>query len=104
MSSCRLFAPALNQQLCSFALVCLAVLCCGCPKPPTPEHTAAVAKLQGLGGKFTFYEGGYSLNQVTGEFDPTPAVQADLDADPGTPPATVFGLVTEGLRRRREEP
>ncbi|WP_211229296.1 mannitol dehydrogenase family protein [Nakamurella lactea] len=51
----------------------------------------------------TVTEGGYSLNQVTGEFDPSPApIRADLAAGPGTAPATVFGLVTEGLRRRRD--
>jgi mannitol 2-dehydrogenase len=50
----------------------------------------------------TVTEGGYSLNQVTGEFDPTPAVQADIDAADGTAPGTVFGLVVEGLRRRRD--
>ncbi len=49
----------------------------------------------------TVTEGGYSLNQVTGKFDPSPPeIQADLAAD--AVPGTTFGLVTEGLRRRRD--
>ena len=49
----------------------------------------------------TVTEGGYNFHHVTGEFDAgNPAVAADL-AD-GAVPGTVFGLVTEGLRRRRE--
>ncbi|WP_375423913.1 mannitol dehydrogenase family protein [uncultured Friedmanniella sp.] len=49
----------------------------------------------------TVTEGGYNFSPVTGEFDATnPAVQADLQ--PGAVPATVFGLVTEALVRRRE--
>ncbi len=49
----------------------------------------------------TITEGGYNTNQVTGEFDEgDPAIRADLDDD--TPPRTVFGLVVEALRRRRE--
>jgi mannitol 2-dehydrogenase len=49
----------------------------------------------------TITEGGYTIDQVTGEFDAHDAgVQADLR--PGAEPATVFGLVTEALRRRRE--
>ncbi len=49
----------------------------------------------------TVTEGGYSIDDVTGEFDPrTPEVAADLE--PGATPATVFGLVCEALRRRRE--
>ena len=48
----------------------------------------------------TITEGGYSFNQVTGEFDATdPGVAADLE--PGAVPRTVFGLVVEGLARRR---
>jgi mannitol 2-dehydrogenase len=48
----------------------------------------------------TVTEGGYNLHPVTGEFDAeAPAVRADLE--PGAVPATVFGLVTEALRRRR---
>ncbi|MET7463089.1 mannitol dehydrogenase family protein [Nonomuraea sp. NPDC005501] len=49
----------------------------------------------------TVTEGGYNIDPVTGEFDPrTPAIRAD--AAPGAVPATVFGLVTEALRLRRE--
>ncbi|MEU7740801.1 mannitol dehydrogenase family protein [Nonomuraea sp. NPDC049158] len=48
----------------------------------------------------TVTEGGYNIHPVTGEFDPeSPAIRADLA--PGAVPATVFGLVTEALRRRR---
>ncbi|MBI5160297.1 MAG: mannitol dehydrogenase family protein [Micrococcales bacterium] len=49
----------------------------------------------------TITEGGYNVDRVTGEFvETTPAVQADLAPD--AVPTTVFGLVTEALRRRRE--
>lgn len=48
----------------------------------------------------TVTEGGYSLNNVTGEFDPSGDVQHDLQ--PSVIPRSVFGLLTEGLRRRRE--
>jgi mannitol 2-dehydrogenase len=49
----------------------------------------------------TVTEGGYSIDDVTGEFDPrTPAVRRDLE--PGAVPRSVFGLVTEALARRRE--
>ena len=49
----------------------------------------------------TITEGGYNFDQVTGEFNAEdPGVAADLLPD--AVPATVFGLVTEGLRRRRE--
>jgi mannitol 2-dehydrogenase len=48
----------------------------------------------------TVTEGGYSFNQVTGEFDASPtAIAADLV--PGAVPGTTFGLVTEALARRR---
>ncbi|GGO25126.1 mannitol dehydrogenase family protein [Deinococcus humi] len=49
----------------------------------------------------TVTEGGYSLNNATGEFDPTGADIAH-DLQPGAVPRSVFGLITEGLRRRRE--
>ncbi|MDV6374994.1 mannitol dehydrogenase family protein [Deinococcus arenicola] len=49
----------------------------------------------------TVTEGGYSINNATGEFDPTGADIAH-DLAPGAVPRTVFGLITEGLRRRRE--
>src|SRR5690242_9763987 len=49
----------------------------------------------------TVTEGGYNFNAVTGEFvADNPDVQHDLQ--PGTPPKTTFGLITEALRRRRE--
>jgi mannitol 2-dehydrogenase len=48
----------------------------------------------------TVTEGGYNLHNVTGEFDAmNPAVASDLA--PGAVPRTTFGLITEGLARRR---
>ena len=70
--------------------------------PDDPQ--AVIERLAGPGVRIvslTVTEGGYGINNVTGEFDPnTPGVQDDLAA--GAVPRTVFGLVTEGLRRRRE--
>ena len=54
----------------------------------------------------TITEGGYLVNQVTGEFDAQdPSIQADLAADfaGGEAPSTVFGFITAALARRREE-
>lgn len=49
----------------------------------------------------TVTEGGYNFHPVTGKFDAENAgVKADLV--PGAVPATVFGLVTEALVRRRD--
>lgn len=49
----------------------------------------------------TITEGGYNILDSTGEFDlDAPQVRADLAE--GAVPSTVFALVTEGLRRRRE--
>jgi mannitol 2-dehydrogenase len=49
----------------------------------------------------TVTEGGYNISPVTGAFDlANPAVAADLTAE--APPTTTFGLVVEGLRRRRD--
>jgi mannitol 2-dehydrogenase len=49
----------------------------------------------------TITEGGYNLDDVTGEFKASdPPVVADLQ--PGAVPRTVFGMVTEALARRRE--
>lgn len=49
----------------------------------------------------TITEGGYNFDRVTGDFDATqPAVAADLVT--GAMPSTVFGFVTEALRRRRD--
>jgi len=48
----------------------------------------------------TITEGGYNVSDVTGEFDAaSPGVVHDLA--PGAVPRTVFGLITEALRRRR---
>lgn len=49
----------------------------------------------------TITEGGYNIDEATGDFDLTePSVREDLLPD--TVPTTVFGLVVEGLRRRRD--
>ena len=49
----------------------------------------------------TVTEGGYNLDDGTGEFvEDDPDVAHDLEE--GATPKTVFGLVTEALRRRRE--
>jgi mannitol 2-dehydrogenase len=52
----------------------------------------------------TITEGGYLVNQVTGQFDAEdPSIQADLRADfaSGAPPSTVFGYLTAALDERR---
>ena len=49
----------------------------------------------------TVTEGGYELDAVTGAFSPGAAVLADLA--PGAVPATMFGLLTEALVRRRAQ-
>jgi mannitol 2-dehydrogenase len=49
----------------------------------------------------TVTEGGYNLDDATGEFDAEDASVAH-DLEPDATPETVFGLVTEALRRRRE--
>ena len=53
----------------------------------------------------TVTEGGYSVNDATGEFDPRdPLTLHDLDLEPGTAlPSSVLGYITAGLARRREE-
>lgn len=48
----------------------------------------------------TITEGGYCRDPATGEFEPTPAVRADLE--PGATPRTAWGLLAAGLRRRRD--
>jgi mannitol 2-dehydrogenase len=49
----------------------------------------------------TITEGGYHIDDATGEFDAThPDVMADLR--PGAIPRTIFGIMTEALRRRRD--
>jgi mannitol 2-dehydrogenase len=50
----------------------------------------------------TVTEGGYNVDPVTGQFD-TGNAGVVRDAHGGQPPATVFGLVVEALRRRRTE-
>ncbi len=48
----------------------------------------------------TITEGGYNFNQATGEFDfDHPDIAHDLQS---TQPKTVFGLITEGLNRRKD--
>ncbi|WP_427885109.1 mannitol dehydrogenase family protein [Kribbella sp. GL6] len=48
----------------------------------------------------TITEGGYHVNQVTGELDASdPALAADLV--PGATPGSAFGFIVEALRRRR---
>ncbi len=50
----------------------------------------------------TVTEGGYNIDDVTGNFDESnPAVLRDLE--PGAVPRTVFGLITEALARRRSD-
>ncbi|MEO5983731.1 MAG: mannitol dehydrogenase family protein [Pedococcus sp.] len=50
----------------------------------------------------TITEGGYLVNQVTGEFDADdPSIQADLVE--GATPGSVFGYITAALARRRDE-
>jgi mannitol 2-dehydrogenase len=70
--------------------------------PDSPE--AVVEKMAAESTRIvslTITEGGYNIDQVTGEFaEDTPAIRADLQ--PGAEPTTVFGLVTEALARRRE--
>jgi mannitol 2-dehydrogenase len=49
----------------------------------------------------TITEGGYNVSDATGGFDlDEPAVASDLQ--PGAVPATVYGIVAEGAKRRRE--
>jgi mannitol 2-dehydrogenase len=69
--------------------------------PDNPE--AVIEKLSDEATRIvslTVTEGGYSIDHVTGEFDPAGDVARDLE--PGTTPRTTFGFVTEALRRRRE--
>jgi mannitol 2-dehydrogenase len=54
----------------------------------------------------TITEGGYLVNQVTGEFDADdPSIRVDLAADfaGGDGPTTVFGFIVAGLERRRRD-
>jgi mannitol 2-dehydrogenase len=70
-----------------------------------PDDPEAVLRMLAQPGtrivSMTVTEGGYNTDHVTGEFDlGNPQVAADLQ--PGAVPLTVFGLVVEGLRRRRD--
>lgn len=62
MLPCRRFALAKSSRLSLSGLALLLLAIVGCAEPLPPEHTAAISKMQGLGAKVTFYEGGYSLN------------------------------------------
>lgn len=70
--------------------------------PDEPE--AVIEKLSASSTRIvslTVTEGGYSVNDTTGEFDATGA-DTVADLQPGAQPRTVFGLITEALRRRRD--
>src|SRR5213078_2340083 len=51
----------------------------------------------------TITEGGYHVNQATGDFDDTDeSIRADVRAaQDGSLPTTAFGFITEALSRRR---
>ena len=70
--------------------------------PDDPE--AAIEKIAAPATRIvslTITEGGYNLDDVTGEFRASDeSVLADLR--PGAVPRTVFGIVTEALARRRD--
>ncbi len=67
------------------------------PEAVIEKMAAAATRIVSL----TVTEGGYNINDTTGEFDTGhPDVQHDLQ--PGAAPRTVFGLITEALARRRE--
>jgi mannitol 2-dehydrogenase len=70
--------------------------------PDDPE--AVIEKLAAEATRIvslTVTEGGYNIDDVTGEFDvANPDVVHDLE--PGATPRTTFGLITEALNRRRE--
>ena len=70
--------------------------------PDDPE--AVIARLADPATRIvslTVTEGGYAVNDATGEFDATlPEIAHDLAPD--AVPTSVFGLVTAGLARRRE--
>jgi mannitol 2-dehydrogenase len=48
----------------------------------------------------TVTEGGYSIDDLTGDFDPASS-DAAHDLEPGAVPRSFFGLITEALARRR---
>jgi mannitol 2-dehydrogenase len=68
------------------------------------DREAVIERLADPGTRIvslTVTEGGYSIDDVTGEFNPTSEVAHDLE--PGAAPRTVFGLITEALARRRDQ-
>src|SRR3954467_3667170 len=70
--------------------------------PDDPE--AVIEKLAAEATRIvslTVTEGGYNIDDITGEFD---AANPDGvgDPEPGAAPRTTFGLITEALKRRRE--
>jgi mannitol 2-dehydrogenase len=69
--------------------------------PDDPE--AVIAKMAAESTRIvslTITEGGYNINDATGEFDVT-SQDVLSDLEPGAVPRTTFGLITEALRRRR---
>ena len=67
------------------------------PEPAIERMAAPETRIVSL----TITEGGYNLDNLTGEFDASdPEVRGDLDR--GAAPRTTFGLVVEALARRRE--
>ncbi len=67
------------------------------PEAVLEKMAAAATRIVSL----TVTEGGYNINDATGEFD---AGNPDVrhDTKPGAAPRTAFGFITEALRRRRE--
>jgi mannitol 2-dehydrogenase len=69
--------------------------------PDDPE--AVIEKLAGESTRIvslTVTEGGYSIDQITGDFVPSGDVEHDLE--PGATPRSAFGLIVEALARRRD--
>lgn len=70
--------------------------------PDDPE--AVIEKMAGEQTRIvslTITEGGYNIDAVTGRFDPdNPDIVAEVASS--EPPKSVYGLVVEALRRRRE--
>ncbi len=67
------------------------------PEAVIEKMTAPSTRIVSL----TITEGGYNINDITGEFDvANPDVIRDLE--PGEVPRTTFGLIIEALRRRRK--
>ncbi|RAM36805.1 mannitol dehydrogenase family protein [Arthrobacter globiformis] len=71
--------------------------------PDDPD--AVIAKLADPDTRIvslTVTEGGYSINDSTGEFEPR-ALDVVHDQQPDTVPRSVFGLITAALAQRREQ-